>query len=190
MSLRNSVVYMLFAWSLTLAAVARGQTGAPAAGGPVAATDQAAEGEELEFSKAPLTDAPNDPGSAFVARAIADRSWSVTLGSSSTLDGYTFPATLQVLPFLWSSTSIANADQAVGLERLLLQSSVAVKYVPLVVRRTPGTKTGTDTSSDRKGSITYSLPLLGTARVQRYHDFIHAALETATKTAHREGRQV
>ncbi len=101
----------------------------------------------------------------------------MTLGSSSTLDGYTFPATLQVLPFLWSSASIVHADQAVGLERLLLQSSVAVKYVPLVVRRTPGTKTGTDTSSDRKGSITYSLPLLGTAPIQSYSKAIRAAIQ-------------
>ncbi|HXO29553.1 MAG TPA: hypothetical protein VOA80_19540 [Thermoanaerobaculia bacterium] len=193
MNVRKTVVGIVFAWSLGLAAVASAQTGAPAAGGPVATTSQAeaeAVGENLDFSKAPLIDAPNDPGSAFVARAIADRSWSVTLGNSSTLDGYTFPATLQVLPFLWSSTSIADADQAAGLMRLLLQSSVAVKYVPLVVRRTPGTKTGTDTSSDRKGSITYSLPLLGTARVQRYHDFIHAALDDVTLAARREGRHV
>jgi hypothetical protein len=193
MSVRNTVVGILFAWSLGLATVASAQTGAPAADGTVATTSQAeaeAAGENFDFSKAPQIDAPNDPGSAFVARAIADRSWSVTLGSSGTLDGYTFPATLQVLPFLWSSTSIADADKASGLMRLLLQSSVAVKYVPLVVRRTPGTKTGTDTSSDRKGSITYSLPLLGTARVQRYHDFIHATVDAVSKAAVREGRHV
>jgi hypothetical protein len=192
MNFKNTVVGIVFACSLGLAAVASAQTGAPAAGGPIATTSQAAEdvGENLDFSKAPLTDAPNDPGAAFVARAIADRSWSVTLGSSSTLDAYTFPATLQVLPFLWSSTSIAKADEAVGFDRLLRESSVAVKYVPLVVKRTPGTKTGTDTSSDRKGSLTYSLQLLGTPRVQRYHDFIHAAVVKATQVAVGENRNV
>jgi hypothetical protein len=186
MNVRIPVVCMLCAWCLTMAAAATAQTGAPAPGGPVATPDESPEaaGKDLDFSKAPLTDAANDPGSAFVARAIADRSWSVTLGSSSTLDAYTFPATLQLLPFLWSSKSIADADEDVRAETfsqrlkgLLRESSIAVKYVPLVVRRTPGTKTGTDTSSDRKGSITYSLQLLGTAPIQSYSMAIRAAIQ-------------
>jgi hypothetical protein len=175
MNVKNTTPCLLFVACFTVAAVAGAQTGAPAP------ASTPAEGEQLDFSRAALTDLPNDPGGAFVARAIVDRSWSVTLGSSSTLDGYTFPVNLQLMPFLWSPESLVNADNASGLMRLLLQSSVTVKYVPLVVKRPPGQKTGTDTSSDRKGSITYSLPLLGSVPAQKYTDVIRKAIEAATK---------
>jgi hypothetical protein len=131
--------------------------------------------DPLEVTAGPVVDPAGELGSAFVARAIALRSASLSVGSTSSLNGYTLPVTLQVQPLLLSAKARSAAGSDNLLVRDLLQSTLAAQYVPLIVRRPSGQQTGVSTSADRTGSVTYTLPLLGTASEKEYTDAIKRA---------------
>jgi hypothetical protein len=104
---------------------------------------------------------PDSQTGAISPRGVIQRSWTLVLANSSSLTGYKFPVALQ----LGSSATAPKCNENRDLN-LFMKSTLALQYVPLIVQRPQGQTTGISTTSDRKGSATYTLPLLGVGTVE------------------------
>lgn len=134
--------------------------------------------ERLSSLTTPVTRTTGGQGTAFVASAIADRSWSLTSSALRTSSGYKVPLDLQIAPFLLSSALITEDQTGHPVRSAFLQSTIEIQYAPLVFKHRSGGRSGYSTTPDQFGSISFSLPLLGTAPIQAFTDSIRSHLST------------
>lgn len=125
-----------------------------------AAIEEAHLTDQLQLLAAPSL-SPDSQTGAIIPRGLIQRSWTLVLANSSTLSGYKFPVALQ----LGSSAAAPKCTEDRNLNRFM-KSTLALQYVPVILQRPQGQTTGIRTTADRKGSATYTLPLLGVGTVE------------------------